>query len=242
MFLLVLSKIALSILLALGPLFIALLFFETTKRFFECLDRAARELRLRDDPDRAGGRPHDGHRVLGRDSRRRMRAAASRSAMPCGCAWPRDSRSSSCARSCRMAAGLASGLALIFFRGNLLRAIAWGLGRARGTGRQLGQFGRGLALDRETTHYDTLSRKAGYQVQRGIRTLARRENTPARRRSRMTAFNSDAFGPGSSHGRSSAQARAATSRAGRLQRTSGTHQCGYPVSGSRPNRDADSRP
>ena len=35
MFLLVLSKIALSILLALGPLFIALLFFETTKRFFE---------------------------------------------------------------------------------------------------------------------------------------------------------------------------------------------------------------
>ena len=35
MFLLALSKIALSILLALGPLFIALLFFETTKRFFE---------------------------------------------------------------------------------------------------------------------------------------------------------------------------------------------------------------
>src|SRR5580700_6225979 len=35
MFLLALSKIALSILLALGPLFIALLFFESTKRFFE---------------------------------------------------------------------------------------------------------------------------------------------------------------------------------------------------------------
>jgi type IV secretory pathway VirB6-like protein len=35
MFLLALSKIALSVLLALGPLFIALLFFETTKRFFE---------------------------------------------------------------------------------------------------------------------------------------------------------------------------------------------------------------
>src|ERR1700731_3671853 len=35
MFLLTLSKIALSILLALGPLFIALLLFETTKRFFE---------------------------------------------------------------------------------------------------------------------------------------------------------------------------------------------------------------
>ena len=35
MFLLALSKIALCILLALGPLFIAFLFFETTKRFFE---------------------------------------------------------------------------------------------------------------------------------------------------------------------------------------------------------------
>src|SRR5205085_7730636 len=35
MFLLALSKIALSVLLALGPLYIALLFFETTKRFFE---------------------------------------------------------------------------------------------------------------------------------------------------------------------------------------------------------------
>jgi len=34
-FLLALSKIALSVLLALGPLFIALLFFESTKRFFE---------------------------------------------------------------------------------------------------------------------------------------------------------------------------------------------------------------
>jgi type IV secretion system protein VirB6 len=34
-FLLALSRIALSVLLALGPLFIALLFFETTKKFFE---------------------------------------------------------------------------------------------------------------------------------------------------------------------------------------------------------------
>jgi type IV secretion system protein VirB6 len=35
MFLLTLSRIALSVLLAIGPLFIALLLFETTKRFFE---------------------------------------------------------------------------------------------------------------------------------------------------------------------------------------------------------------
>ena len=34
MFLIALANIAMAILLALGPLFIALLFFETTKRFF----------------------------------------------------------------------------------------------------------------------------------------------------------------------------------------------------------------
>ena len=34
-FLLTLSRIALSVLLAIGPLFIGLLFFESTKRFFE---------------------------------------------------------------------------------------------------------------------------------------------------------------------------------------------------------------
>ncbi len=34
MFLIALSSIALAVLLALGPLFIAMLFFETTKRFF----------------------------------------------------------------------------------------------------------------------------------------------------------------------------------------------------------------
>jgi len=39
--------------------------------------------------------------------------------------------------------------ALVFWRGVL--AIAWGLGRARGTGRQIGQFTRGAVLDRETT-------------------------------------------------------------------------------------------
>ena len=35
MFLLALSKIALSVLIALGPIFMALLLFETSKRFFE---------------------------------------------------------------------------------------------------------------------------------------------------------------------------------------------------------------
>jgi len=35
MFLLALSKIALSVLIAMGPIFMALLFFESTKKFFE---------------------------------------------------------------------------------------------------------------------------------------------------------------------------------------------------------------
>jgi hypothetical protein len=61
--------------------------------------------------------------------------------------------------------------------GAVSSAIAWGLGRARGTGRQVGQFTRGLALDRETTRWDSLSRKAGFQVQRGVRALVRRDNT-----------------------------------------------------------------
>ena len=48
-----------------------------------------------------------------------------------------------------IAAGLASGVALSSF-GAISSTIAWGLGRARGAGRHLGQFGRGLAFDRET--------------------------------------------------------------------------------------------
>jgi type IV secretion system protein VirB6 len=80
-----------------------------------------------------------------------------------------------------MAAGLASGLALSSF-GLVSAALAWGLGSAA---RHTGQFGRGL-IDRETTRWDPLSRKAGYYLSRGsglgIRRLARvaRPNTIAR--------------------------------------------------------------
>ena len=45
MFLIALSNIALAVLLALGPLFIALLFFDATKQILRGMDRAARELR-----------------------------------------------------------------------------------------------------------------------------------------------------------------------------------------------------
>jgi type IV secretion system protein VirB6 len=68
-----------------------------------------------------------------------------------------------------MAAGLASGLALSSF-GMVSAALAWGFG---GASRHTGQFSRGL-IDRETTRYDSLSRKAGYQLKRGAGTgLAR---------------------------------------------------------------------
>ena len=63
-----------------------------------------------------------------------------------------------------MAAGLASGLALSSF-GALSAAMAWGLGTVQRSG---GQFARGLLLDRETTRWDGLSRKAGYYVGRGV--------------------------------------------------------------------------
>jgi type IV secretion system protein VirB6 len=180
MFLLALSKIALSILLALGPLFISLLFFETTKRFFESwiaqlanyafitiltvmvsalmlgiVSSAAQQA-----ADLGGGISiADGVRVC-------MAAGLTllimRQVMP-------------------MASGLASGLALSSF-GLVSAALAWGLGNAS---RHTGQFGRGLT-DRETTRWDPLSRKAGYYLSRGtalgVRRLARvaRPNTIAR--------------------------------------------------------------
>jgi type IV secretion system protein VirB6 len=180
MFLLALSKIALSILLALGPFFIGLLFFETTKRFFESwiaqlanyafitiLTVMVSALMLgivssvaQQAADLGGGISiADGVRVC-------MAAGLTllimRQVMP-------------------MAAGLASGLALSSF-GFVSAALAWGLGSAS---RHTGNFGRGL-IDRETTRWDPLSRKAGFHLARGagagLTRLARvaRPNTIAR--------------------------------------------------------------
>jgi len=62
-----------------------------------------------------------------------------------------------------MAAGLASGLALSTF-GTVSAALLWGFGgAARGTG----QFAQGLT-DRESTRWDSLSRKAGQGIRRGL--------------------------------------------------------------------------
>lgn len=161
-FLLALSRIALSVLLALGPLFVALLLFETTKRFFEAwmaqlanyafisvltvlvaalmmslLTAAAAQAVS------AGGGIEIAHAV-------RVCLAAGlvflvmRQVMP-------------------MAAGLASGLALSTF-GAVSAALAWGFG---GFSRSASQFMRGAVLDKETTRWDGLARKSGYHLRRG---------------------------------------------------------------------------
>src|SRR3984893_4544871 len=162
MFLLTLSKIALSILLALGTLFIALLFFETTKRFFEAwiaqlanyafvtiLTVLVAALMLGIVSSAAQQAADEGGGIQIADAVRVCMAAGltlliMRQVMP-------------------MAAGLASGLALSSF-GVVSAALAWGFG---GATRHTGQFGRGL-IDRETTRWDPLSRKAGYYGRRGV--------------------------------------------------------------------------
>lgn len=177
MFLLALSKIALSVLLALGPFFIALLFFETTKRFFEAwiaqlanyafvtiLTVLVAALMMGIVSSAAQQAAALGGGITIADAARVCMAAGltflvMRQVMP-------------------MAAGLASGLALSSF-GIVSAALAWGLG---GAARNTRQFARGL-VDRETSRWDPLSRKAGYYVRRGAvagtRRLAQgwRENT-----------------------------------------------------------------
>jgi type IV secretion system protein VirB6 len=163
MFLLALSRIALSVLLALGPLFIALLMFDTTKRFFEAwiaqlanyafitiltvliaalmmtlLSTAAQQAAS------AGGGIQIAQAV-------RVCLAAGLTFLVMRQVMP-------------MAAGLASGLALSSF-GVMSAALAWGFG---GAVRNSQQFLRGFITDRETTRWDSLSRKSGYYLQRGV--------------------------------------------------------------------------
>lgn len=161
-FLLTLSRIALSVLLALGPLFVTFLFFESTKRFFESwiaqmanyafisiltvlvamlmlsvLSAAAQQAAS------LGGGIQIAHAV-------RLCLAAGLTFLVMRQVMP-------------MAAGLASGLALSTF-GVVSAALAWGFGTATRSG---SQFLRGLT-DRETSRWDSLSRKAGHYTRRGI--------------------------------------------------------------------------
>lgn len=161
-FLLTLSRIALSVLLALGPLFIAFLLFDTTKRFFESwiaqmanyafiaiLAALVSALMLGVMSAAAEQAASVGGDIEIADAVRVCLAAGltllvMRQVMP-------------------MAAGLASGLALSTF-GVVTAALSWGLGTAKRSG---GQFLRGL-MDRESTRWDSVSRKAGYYARRGV--------------------------------------------------------------------------
>ena len=161
-FLLALSRIALSVLLTLGPLFIALLFFDTTKRFFEAWIAqlanyafitiltvlvAALMMTLVSTAAHQAASAGGGIQI----------AQAVRVCMAAGLTFL------VMRQVMPMAAGLASGLALSSF-GAVSAALAWGFG---GASRHSGQFMRGLLTDRETTRWDSLSRKSGYYLKRG---------------------------------------------------------------------------
>jgi type IV secretion system protein VirB6 len=156
-FLLSLSRIALSVLLALGPLFIALLFFESTRRFAEAwlaqlanyafiailtvLVAALMLTVLRAAALQAlaqGGAIQIAHAV-----RVCMTAGLTllvmRQVMP-------------------MAAALASGISLSTFN-----FMSGALTRAGGL---LGQFSRGALMDKDTSRWDPMSRKSGYYAGR----------------------------------------------------------------------------
>jgi type IV secretion system protein VirB6 len=161
-FLLTLSRIALSVLLTLGPLFIALLFFESTKRFFEAWIAqlanyalitiltvlvAALMMTLVGVAAQQAASTGPGIRI----------AHAVRVCMAAGLTFL------VMRQVMPMAASLASGLALSTF-GVVSQGLAWAFGSGM---RSTGQFARGALMDRDTSRYDSLSRKAGYLMQRG---------------------------------------------------------------------------
>jgi len=161
MFLLSLSRVALSVLLALGPLFIALLFFESTKRFVEAwlaqlanyafvavLTVLIAALMLTVLSTAAQAAVATGGGITIAQAVRVVIAAALtllvlRQVMP-------------------MAAALASGIALSSF-GTVSGSLTRGFG-------VLGQFARG-AIGNDTSRWDPPSRKSGYYAGRAARGL-----------------------------------------------------------------------
>jgi type IV secretion system protein VirB6 len=170
-FLLTLSRIALSVLLALGPVFLGLLLFSSTKRFFEAwlaqlanyalvtiLTVLVAALMLHVVTVAAQQAVSSGGSIQIASAVRVCMAAGltflvMRQVMP-------------------MAAGLATGLALSSF-GVVSAAIAWGFGGAVRGGRQ---FARGLT-DRTGNRWDPVMRQAGYGVRRGVSAALRSRGT-----------------------------------------------------------------
>jgi type IV secretion system protein VirB6 len=171
MFLLTLSRIALSVLLAIGPLIIPLFLFQSTRRFVEAwfaqlatyafvavlaglvaalmmhlIEQAASQAQA------AGGGIQIAQAV-------RVCIAAGFTFLVMRQVLP-------------MAGGLASGVALSTF-GIVSGALT---NVRRRTLFSAGQFARGALMDRETTRWDPLSRKAGYWLTAKVRTAWRRDN------------------------------------------------------------------
>jgi type IV secretion system protein VirB6 len=172
MFLLTLSRIALSILLAIGPLIIPLFLFQSTRRLVEAwfaqlitygfvaviaglvaalmmhlIDQAAAQAQA------AGGGIQIAQAV-------RVCIAAGFTFLVMRQVLP-------------MAGGLASGVALSTF-GIVSGALT---NVRRRTLFTAGQFTRGALLDRETTRFDPLSRKAGFWLSGKVRSAWRRDNS-----------------------------------------------------------------
>lgn len=165
-FLIGLAKVALAVLLALGPLFIIGLFFETTKRFFEAwiaqlanyalitvLSVAVAALMLSALKKFAADTAALGAAIRIADAVDMLLLAVlvflvMRQVMP-------------------MAAGLASGIALSTY-GTVSHAMAWAMGASS---RRTSQYARGL-FDPQTSRWDSTSRKAGYLTRTGARALA----------------------------------------------------------------------
>jgi type IV secretion system protein VirB6 len=172
MFLLTLSRIALSVLLAIGPLIIPLFLFQSTRRFVEAwfaqlatyafvavlagliaalmmhlIEQAASQAQA------AGGGIQIAQAV-------RVCIAAGFTFLVMRQVLP-------------MAGGLASGVALSTF-GIVSGALT---NVRRRTLFSAGQFARGALMDRETTRWDPLSRKAGYWLTAKVRSAWRRDNS-----------------------------------------------------------------
>jgi type IV secretion system protein VirB6 len=165
-FLLALSEIAVSVILAIGPMFILFLLFEPTKRFFESwVAQLANYALITILVALAAGL------LLS------VVQAFSHAAVASGSGVTIAEAVRLCVGSVliflvmrqvmSMAAGLASGIALSSYN-TVSRAMAWATG---GTSRSLYQMGRGLA-DKETTRWDSLRRKAGFGLGQGARALA----------------------------------------------------------------------
>jgi type IV secretion system protein VirB6 len=177
-FMLALSKVALAILLALGPLFIVMLFFDATKRFFESwvaqlanyaligiLTLFTSALLLSVLRAYAASAAGSGTGITIAESARVCMAATliflvMRQVMP-------------------IAAGLASGVALSTY-GVVSGTIRWGMGTAK---RSTYEFGRGVldGLRHEPgSKWDSLRRLAGNRVGSGVASTLSRVGAPRR--------------------------------------------------------------